>query len=76
MSLPPLSAHKQNMKIGRLFANKTLQNLLTSVLGSAIMKKRQENLAILFGGFSMKKEEILEKSRAKIRIRTSLNNRF
>lgn len=28
------------------------------------MKKRQENLAILFGGFSMKKEEILEKSRA------------
>ena len=36
---------------------------MTRKLVSAIIKTRQENLAILFGGVSMNKEEILEKSR-------------
>ena len=60
-----LKEYNQNMKNMRwLFANKTWQIILTRKLGSTIIKTRQENLAILFGGFSMNKEEILEKSRA------------
>ena len=41
---------------------------MTRKLDGYIIRIRQENLAILFGGFSMNKEEILEKSRAENRI--------
>ena len=37
---------------------------MTRKLDGYIIRIRQENLAILFGGFSLNKEEILEKSRA------------
>ena len=41
-----------------------MEKVLTRKLDGYIIRIRQENLAILFGGFSMNKEEILEKSRA------------